>query len=207
MLSSISELIAEAAAGRMTILVDDENRENEGDLFIPADCVTAEAINFMATHGRGLICMPITEELADRLDLPPMVQQNQSSQQTGFTVSIGARQGITTGISAQDRAATVRTVVAPGAQPSDLVRPGHIFPLRAKSGGVLQRNGHTEAAVDLARLAGFSPAGVICEVMNADGTMARLPDLLKFGTLHGLKIGSIADLVNYIKSGERIAAA
>ena len=161
----------------------------------------------MATHGRGLICMPLAPELADHLDLPPMVMANQSSQQTAFTVSIGARQGITTGISAQDRAHTIKAAVSLGAVAEDLVRPGHVFPLRARAGGVLERDGHTEAAVDLARLSGFSPAGVICEIMNPDGTMARLPDLINFARLHGLKIGSIADLIAWRKNSERTMAA
>jgi 3,4-dihydroxy 2-butanone 4-phosphate synthase/GTP cyclohydrolase II len=205
-ISPIEDLIAEARAGRMVILVDDEGRENEGDLVISADCITPEAINFMATHGRGLICMPIIETLADRLNLPPMVTDNQSSHQTAFTVSIGARHGITTGISAHDRAATVRAAIAPDATAGDLIRPGHVFPLRARQGGVLARAGHTEAAVDLAVLAGYSPAGVICEVMKDDGTMARLPDLIEFGARHGIRIGTIADLIEWRKHNERKAA-
>lgn len=205
-ISPIEDLIAEARAGRMVILVDDEGRENEGDLVIPADCITPEAINFMATHGRGLICMPILETLADYLNLPPMVTDNQSSHQTAFTVSIGARHGITTGISAHDRAATVRAAIAPDAAAGDLIRPGHVFPLRARQGGVLTRAGHTEAAVDLAVLAGYSPAGVICEVMKDDGTMARLPDLIEFGARHGIRIGTIADLIEWRKHNERKAA-
>ena len=186
--------------GKLIILVDDESRENEGDLVCAAEFVSAEVINFMATHGRGLICMPIANELADQLALPPMVIDNQSSHQTAFTISIGARHGMTTGISAHDRALTVKTVITPGAGPDDLVRPGHIFPLRARSNGVLERPGHTEAAVDIARLAGFAPAGVICEIMKDDGTMARMPDLLIFAATHGLKIGTIADLIAYRKN-------
>jgi 3,4-dihydroxy 2-butanone 4-phosphate synthase/GTP cyclohydrolase II len=196
--SPVPDIIEEAARGRMVVLVDDENRENEGDLFIPAACVTPDIINFMVMHGRGLICMPMEGELADRLHLPPMVQDNQARHQTAFTVSIGAREGITTGISAHDRAHTILTAVAPDAQPSDLVRPGHVFPLRAREGGVLVRPGHTEASVDIARMAGFPPAAVICEIMRDDGAMARLPDLTDFVKKHGLKIGSIADIIAYL---------
>lgn len=207
MISSIKDIIADAAQGRMVIMVDDENRENEGDLIIPADCVTPEAINFMARYGRGLICLPMDGALIDRLQLPQMVTRNQSSQQTAFTVSIGARHGITTGISAHDRAATVLAAVAPDASPDSIVSPGHVFPLRAQEGGVLTRVGHTEAAVDIARLAGFSPAGVICEIMNEDGTMARLPQLIEFAKTHGLKIGTIADLAAYRQVHEKNKAA
>lgn len=195
MISPLSEIIKDAAQGRMVILVDDEGRENEGDLVIPADCITAEAINFMARHGRGLICLPMSGALIDRLQLPQMVADNQSCHQTAFTVSIGAKHNITTGISAHDRAETVRVAVSAQATRDDIVSPGHIFPLRARPGGVRERAGHTEAAVDLAQLAGFSAAGVICEVMNADGSMARLPHLIEFAKTHDLKIGTIADLV------------
>lgn len=207
MISPVSEIIDEARKGRMVILVDDESRENEGDLCIPADCITPEAINFMARYGRGLICMPMSGAMADHLQLPQMVPDNQSSQQTAFTISIGARQGITTGISAADRAHTIRIASAPNAGRADLVSPGHVFPLRARDGGVIERAGHTEAAVDLAKLAGFSPSGVICEVMNDDGTMARMPQLTEFARIHDLKIGAIADLVAFLKSSRKDKAA
>lgn len=207
MISSIPEIIEEARKGHMVILVDDESRENEGDLCIPADCITPEAINFMARYGRGLICMPMGGEMLDRLQLPQMVPDNQSSQQTAFTISIGARQGITTGISAADRAHTIRVASAPDTGRADLVSPGHVFPLRARDGGVIERAGHTEAAVDLAKLAGFGPAGVICEIMNDDGTMARMPQLIEFARSHGLKIGTIADLVEFQKSSRKDKAA
>ena len=179
-LLSIEEAIKHIREGRMVILVDDEDRENEGDLCMAAEKVTPDAINFMATHGRGLICLPMTGEKVDALELPPMVDNNTSPYGTGFTVSIEARCGVTTGISAADRATTVLTAVKDDAKPQDLVRPGHIFPLRAKDGGVIVRAGQTEGAVDLARLAGLRPAGVICEVMDDDGTMARMPALEKF---------------------------
>jgi len=195
--ATIEEAIEEIKAGRMVILVDDEDRENEGDLTMAAQCVTPEAINFMARFGRGLICLTMTAERCDRLDLPPMVQSNTSSFGTAFTVSIEAKRGVTTGISAADRAHTILTAVAPGATASDLARPGHIFPLRAKNGGVLVRSGQTEGSVDLARLAGLEPSGVICEIMNEDGTMARMPELKKFAKEHGLKVCTIADLVAY----------
>jgi 3,4-dihydroxy 2-butanone 4-phosphate synthase / GTP cyclohydrolase II len=195
--ASIEEAIEEIRAGRMVILVDDEDRENEGDLTMAAQCVTPEAINFMARFGRGLICLTMTAERCDRLDLPPMVQSNTSSFGTAFTVSIEAKKGVTTGISAADRAHTILTAVAPNAAASDLARPGHIFPLRAKNGGVLVRAGQTEGSVDLARLAGLEPAGVICEIMNDDGTMARMPQLKKFAKEHGIKVCTIADLVAY----------
>ncbi|MBU5636578.1 bifunctional 3,4-dihydroxy-2-butanone-4-phosphate synthase/GTP cyclohydrolase II [Geomonas sp. Red69] len=195
--ASIEEAIEEIRAGRMVILVDDEDRENEGDLTMAAQCVTPEAINFMARFGRGLICLTMTAERCDRLDLPPMVQDNTSSFGTAFTVSIEAKKGVTTGISAADRAHTILTAVAPNAQAADLARPGHIFPLRAKNGGVLVRSGQTEGSVDLARLAGLEPAGVICEIMNEDGTMSRMPELKKFAKEHGIKVCTIADLVAY----------
>ncbi len=207
MISPIDDILIEAAQGRMVIMVDDEDRENEGDLIIPADCVTPDAINFMARYGRGLICLPLAGAIIDRLQLPMMVTQNGSRQQTAFTVSIGAKNGITTGISAHDRAATILAAVAPDASANSIVSPGHVFPLRACEGGVLARNGHTEAAVDIARLSGFSPAGVICEIMNDDGTMARLPQLIEFAKTHGMKIGTIADLVTYRQRQEKDKAA
>lgn len=197
------ELIEEARSGRMFILVDDENRENEGDLIVPAQMVTPEVINFMAKEGRGLICLAMDSAMIDRLHLPLMGQQ-QSRMGTAFTVSIEAREGITTGISAADRARTIQAAIAPNAKPEDIVTPGHIFPLRARDGGVLVRAGHTEAAVDIARMAGLSPAGVICEVMKDDGTMARLNDLLSFADKHKLKIGTIADLIAYRRRTEKI---
>ncbi len=195
--SSIEEVIADIKAGKMIILVDDEDRENEGDLCMAAEAVTDEAVNFMATHGRGLICLTMSPDLVDRLRLPMMVRDNKSPYGTGFTVSIEARSGVSTGISAADRARTIQAAVAPDAKPSDLVSPGHIFPLRAKEGGVLVRTGQTEGSVDLARLAGMTTAGVICEIMNEDGTMSRMPDLEIFAGKHGLKIATIADLVAY----------
>jgi 3,4-dihydroxy 2-butanone 4-phosphate synthase/GTP cyclohydrolase II len=181
----------------MAVLIDEEDRENEGDLIFAADFVTAEKINFLATHGRGLICMPITAAHAERLNLAPMVAQNRSVHGTNFTVSIEAAHGVATGISAKDRAHTIRVAAAPDAKPSDIVQPGHVFPLIAQPGGVLARAGHTEACCDLAALAGLTPAAVLCEIMNADGTMARLPDLLVFAKAHGLKIGTIADLISH----------
>ena len=195
--SAIEEVIEDIQAGKMIILVDDEDRENEGDLCMAAEAVTDEAINFMATYGRGLICLTLSPDLVDRLRLPMMVSENKSPYGTGFTVSIEARTGVSTGISAADRARTIRVAVAKDAKPGDLVSPGHIFPLRAKQGGVLVRTGQTEGSVDLARLAGMTTAGVICEIMNDDGTMSRMPDLEKFATKHGLKIATIADLVAY----------
>jgi 3,4-dihydroxy 2-butanone 4-phosphate synthase / GTP cyclohydrolase II len=196
-LSPTTEIVADLKAGRMAILVDEEDRENEGDLVFAADFVTAEKINFLAKHGRGLICMPITAEHAARLRLPPMTPNNRSVHGTNFTVSIEAAEGITTGISAADRAHTVRVASRPDASPDDIVQPGHVFPLIAQSGGVLVRAGHTEACCDLMRLAGLSPSAVLCEIMNDDGTMARLPDLLAFAEAHALKIGTIADLIHY----------
>jgi 3,4-dihydroxy 2-butanone 4-phosphate synthase/GTP cyclohydrolase II len=196
-LLSIEKAIEHIREGRMVILVDDENRENEGDLCMAAEKVTPDAINFMATYGRGLICLPLTGEKVDALDLPPMVDNNTSPYGTGFTVSIEARCGVTTGISAADRATTVLTAVKDDSKPQDLVRPGHIFPLRAKDGGVIVRAGQTEGAVDLSRLAGLRPAGVICEVMDEDGTMARMPTLEKFSQKHGVGICTIADLIEY----------
>jgi 3,4-dihydroxy 2-butanone 4-phosphate synthase / GTP cyclohydrolase II len=194
---SIEEAIEAIRDGRMVILVDDEDRENEGDLCMAAEKVTPEAINFMAKYGRGLICLSLTREKADALDLPPMVDHNTSTFGTGFTVSIEARCGVTTGISAFDRATTILTAVADDAKPRDLVRPGHIFPLRAKDGGVIVRSGQTEGSMDLARLASLKPAGVICEIMDEDGSMARMPALEKFSERHGIGICSIADLIEY----------
>jgi 3,4-dihydroxy 2-butanone 4-phosphate synthase/GTP cyclohydrolase II len=195
--------LAEISAGRMLIVVDDEDRENEGDLTLASEFVTPEAINFMAKFGRGLICLTLTEERADHLNLLPMTQQNSSRFGTAFTETIEAREGVTTGISAADRAHTIRTAIAPGATASDLARPGHIFPLRARKGGVLVRAGQTEASVDLARLAGLNPSGVICEIMNDDGTMARVPDLVKFCAEHGLKMLTVAELIRYRLQHER----
>jgi 3,4-dihydroxy 2-butanone 4-phosphate synthase/GTP cyclohydrolase II len=191
------QAIRDIKDGKMVILVDDEDRENEGDLCMAAESVTPQAINFMATYGRGLICLAMTAEKCDSLDLPPMVDNNTSPFGTGFTVTIEARCGVTTGISAQDRATTILTAVADDCQPRDLVRPGHIFPLRAKAGGAIVRAGQTEGSVDLARLAGRKPAGVICEVMDEDGTMARMPALEKFSEKHGVGICTIADLIEY----------
>ncbi|MCB1556005.1 MAG: 3,4-dihydroxy-2-butanone-4-phosphate synthase [Alphaproteobacteria bacterium] len=196
-LSPIETIIAETRAGRMVIMVDDEDRENEGDLILPASCVTPDHINFMATHGRGLICLALEGEMVDRLGIPPMVRNNTSRQGTAFTVSIEAREGITTGISAHDRARTIAVAVDPASTEKDIAMPGHVFPLRARGGGVLTRPGHTEAAVDLAKLAGYCGAGVICEIMKDDGAMARLPDLRRFAEKHDLKIGTIADLIAY----------
>jgi len=193
----IEEALAELRAGRMIVLMDDEDRENEGDLCVAAERVTAEHINFMATHGRGLVCLSLTEERCEQLGLPMMVSENRAPLGTAFTVSIDARQGITRGISAVDRATTVRTAIRADATPADVVTPGHVFPLRARRGGVLVRAGQTEGAVDLARLAGFVPAGVICEILRDDGTMARLADLEAFAARHGLKITTIADLIEY----------
>ena len=195
--------IAEIRAGRMVVVVDDEDRENEGDLTLAAEHVTPEAINFMARYGRGLICLTLTEERADYLRLFPMTQQNSSRFGTAFTETIEAREGVTTGISAADRAQTIRTAIAPGATYSDLVRPGHIFPLRARQGGVLVRAGQTEASVDLARLAGLQPAGVICEIMRDDGEMARIPDLIPFCAEHNLRILTVAELIRYRLRHER----
>jgi 3,4-dihydroxy 2-butanone 4-phosphate synthase/GTP cyclohydrolase II len=194
---SIEEAIKDIRDGRMIILVDDEDRENEGDLYMAGEKVTPDAINFMAKYGRGLICLSMTGEKADSLDLPPMVDNNQSPLGTGFTVSIEARCGVTTGISAADRATTILTAVAENTKPRDLVRPGHIFPLRARDGGVIVRAGQTEGSVDLARLAGLNPSGVICEIMDEDGTMARMPSLEKFSEVHGIGICTIADLIEY----------
>jgi 3,4-dihydroxy 2-butanone 4-phosphate synthase / GTP cyclohydrolase II len=195
--ASITDAAADIREGRMIIIVDDEDRENEGDLVCAAEKVTPEIINFMARHARGLICLPLTEERCDELHLSPQVADNTSRLGTAFTISIEARRGVTTGISAADRATTILTAVDPRTKPHDLARPGHVFPLRAKSGGVLVRPGQTEAAVDIARIAGLTPAGVICEIMNEDGTMARMPQLRDFAVVHGLKIISVADLIRY----------
>jgi 3,4-dihydroxy 2-butanone 4-phosphate synthase / GTP cyclohydrolase II len=196
-ISPVEAIVADIRAGRMVILVDEEDRENGGDLVLAADHVTPEAINFMARFGRGLICLTLTKERCERLNLPPMVPRNGTKMGTAFTASIEAAEGVTTGISAADRARTVQAAVAPNAKASDLVQPGHIFPLQAVEGGVLMRAGHTEAGCDLAAMAGCSPAAVICEVMKDDGTMARLPDLQQFAAEHGIKIGTIADLIEY----------
>ncbi|CAM4287567.1 3,4-dihydroxy-2-butanone-4-phosphate synthase [Palleronia rufa] len=195
--SSIEEIIEDARNGRMFILVDHEDRENEGDLVIPAQMATPDAINFMAREGRGLICLSLTGERCDALGLPLMASHNSSRHETAFTVSIEAREGVSTGISAQDRARTISVAIDRGAAAADIATPGHVFPLRAREGGVLVRAGHTEAAVDIARLAGLNPSGVICEIMNEDGTMARLPDLVAFAQRHALKIGTISDLIAY----------
>ncbi len=196
-ISKPQEIIEDIRKGKMVILMDDEDRENEGDLIMAAEFVTPEAINFMATYGRGLICLTMTKERCEHLGLPPMVQDNSAPYSTAFTVSIEAASGVTTGISAADRAVTIQAAVAKDAQASDLVQPGHVFPLSAQDGGVLTRAGHTEASVDLARLAGVTPAGVIVEVLNEDGTMARRPDLEKFAEQHDIKLGTIADLIEY----------
>ncbi len=196
-ISPVEDIVADMRAGRMVILVDEEDRENEGDLVLAADHVTPEAINFMARFGRGLICLTLTKERCERLQLPPMVPRNGTKMGTAFTISIEAAEGVTTGISAADRARTVQVAVAPNAVATDLVQPGHIFPLQAVEGGVLMRAGHTEAGCDLAAMAGCSPSAVICEIMKDDGTMARLPDLQVFAAEHGLKIGTIADLIEH----------
>jgi len=197
MLTPITEALEDLRQGKPVILVDDEDRENEGDLVVAAEKITPDGVNFMAREGRGLICLALTNDVADRLDLPPMAARNEAPLGTAFTVSIEAREGVTTGISAHDRAHTIQTAIRDDARARDLVRPGHIFPLRARDGGVLVRNGQTEGSVDLCRLAGLKPAGVICEIMNDDGTMARLPDLIGFAQRHGLKIGTISDLIAY----------
>ena len=196
-ISPVDDIVAEMRAGRMVILVDEEDRENEGDVVLAADHVTPEAINFMARHARGLICLTLSRGMCERLQLPPMAARNGAKHSTAFTVSIEAAEGVTTGISAADRSRTVQAAVAPNAHADDLVQPGHIFPLQAVDGGVLMRAGHTEAGCDLAQMAGCSPASVICEIMNDDGTMARLPDLQIFAARHSLKIGTIADLIEY----------
>jgi 3,4-dihydroxy 2-butanone 4-phosphate synthase/GTP cyclohydrolase II len=203
-LSSVDEIIEDVQKGRMIILIDEEDRENEGDLIIPAEKATPEAVNFMAKHGRGLICLALTESRCDELGLELMARKNQSRHETAFTVSIEAREGVTTGISAADRAQTIRVAIDPTKGRADIGSPGHVFPLMAREGGVLVRTGHTEAAVDIARLAGMNPSGVICEIMNDDGTMARLPDLVKFAQLHGLKLARISDLIAHRRHNEQM---
>lgn len=196
-LATTEEIIAEAKAGRIFILADDESRENEGDFICPAQFATPEVVNFMITHGRGLVCLPMEKSRIDELKLPMMAERNGSRFQTAFTVSIEAREGTTTGISAFERSHTIVTAIDPAKGADDIITPGHVFPLVAQEGGVLTRAGHTEASVDIARLAGLTPAAVICEILNDDGHMARLPDLLKFGEKHGIKVGTVADLIDY----------
>jgi len=203
-ISSVEEIIDDARNGRMFILIDHEDRENEGDLVIPAQMATPEAINFMATHGRGLICLSLPGERIDALGLPLMASYNSSRHETAFTISIEAREGVTTGISAHDRARTIAVAIDAAKTGADIATPGHVFPLRARDGGVLVRAGHTEAAVDVARLAGLNPSGVICEIMNEDGTMARLPDLVAFAQKHNLKIGTISDLIAYRRRNDNL---
>ena len=202
--ASVEEAVADIRAGRMVVVVDDEDRENEGDLTLAAEFVTPEAINFMARFGRGLICLTLTEERADYLRLGPMTAENTSRYGTAFTESIEAREGVTTGISAADRARTIRVAIDPRSTAADLARPGHVFPLRARKGGVLVRAGQTEASVDLARMAGLVSAGVICEIMNDDGTMARMDDLIPFARRHGLKMGTISDLIEYRRRNDHL---
>ncbi len=202
--ASVEEAIADIRAGRMVVVVDDPDRENEGDLVVAAEFATDEAVNFMATHARGLICLCLTGERCEELGLPPMTQRNEARLGTAFTVSVEAREGVTTGISAADRAHTIAVAIDPASTPHDLVQPGHIFPLRARDGGVLVRAGQTEAAVDLARLAGLNPAGVVCEIMNEDGTMARVPDLVPYCERHGLKMITVADLIEYRRKTEKL---
>jgi 3,4-dihydroxy 2-butanone 4-phosphate synthase / GTP cyclohydrolase II len=201
---SIDDVLKDIRAGRMIIVTDDADRENEGDLVMAAEKVTAEAVNFMATHGRGLVCVPLSEERAEQLGLQRMVVDNRETYRTDFTVSVDAAKGVSTGISAQDRARTITALVDPATRPQDLIQPGHVFPLRAKPGGVLRRAGHTEASVDLARLAGLQPAGVICEILSTDGTSMRLPELVKFKKKHRLKMCSIQDLIAHRRRGERL---
>src|SRR5450432_2323192 len=201
---TIDDVLRDIAAGKVVIVTDDADRENEGDLIMAAEKATPQAINFMTMHGRGLICVPVANERAEQLGLQRMVAQNREMHRTDFTVSVDAARGVTTGISAHDRAATIRTIAKPKSTPEDLVQPGHIFPLRAKEGGVLRRAGHTEAAVDLARMAGLEPAGVICEILHDDGTMARLPELIKFAKEHALKICTIESLIRYRQEREKL---
>jgi 3,4-dihydroxy 2-butanone 4-phosphate synthase / GTP cyclohydrolase II len=203
-ISPVQDIVADLRAGRMVILVDEEDRENEGDLVLAAEHVTPEAINFMVTHARGLVCLTLTEERCRQLGLWQMARDNKSPHSTAFTVSIEAAEGVTTGISAHDRARTVRVAVAPNARPEDVVQPGHVFPIMARPGGVLIRAGHTEAGCDLAQMAGLAPASVICEIMNEDGSMARLPQLLEFAAKHQLKIGTIRDLIHYRSENEKL---
>jgi 3,4-dihydroxy 2-butanone 4-phosphate synthase/GTP cyclohydrolase II len=202
--ASVEEAIEDIRAGRMVVVVDDPDRENEGDLVVAAEFATDEAVNFMATHARGLICLCLTADRCEELGLPPMTQKNEARLSTAFTVSVEAREGVTTGISAADRAHTIAVAIDPASSPRDLVQPGHIFPLRARDGGVLVRAGQTEAAVDLARLAGLNPAGVVCEIMNEDGTMARVPDLVPYCERHGLKMITVADLIEYRRRNEKL---
>src|SRR5258708_33343216 len=201
---AIDDVVSDMAKGRIVIVTDDADRENEGDLVIAAEKVTPEAVNFMATHGRGLICVPISNERAEQLGLQRMVTQNREAQRTDFTVSVDAARGVTTGISAYDRATTILAIANPHSSPDDLTQPGHVFPLRAKPGGVLRRAGHTEATVDLAHLAGLQPAGVLCEILNEDGTMARLPELQEFKAKHGLKMCSTAGLIAWRRQREKL---
>ena len=203
-IAPVEEIVAELRAGRMVVLVDEEDRENEGDLVMVAELITPEAINFMAKHGRGLVCLTLTEERCRKLGLSQMARNNGTQYGTAFTVSIEAATGVTTGISAADRARTIQVAVARNASADDIVQPGHVFPIMARPGGVLVRAGHTEAGCDLAGMAGFEPAAVICEIMNDDGTMARLPELVEFAKAHGLKIGTIADLIHYRAASERL---
>ncbi len=205
-ISAVEEIIEDARNGRMFILIDHESRENEGDLIIPGQMATPETINFMATHGRGLICLALPGDRIDALGLPLMSSQNSSRHETAFTISIEAREGVSTGISAHDRARTVAVAIDPSKTAADIATPGHVFPLRARDGGVLVRAGHTEAAVDVSRLAGLNPSGVICEIMNEDGSMARLPDLVAFAQRHGLKIGTISDLIGYRRRHDNLVA-
>src|SRR6186997_654646 len=202
--ATIQEAIEDIRSGRFVVVVDDADRENEGDLTIAAQFVTPESIAFMATHGRGLICLCLTPERCDDLDLRPMTDHNETPLGTDFTVSVEAREGVSTGISAHDRARTIQVAIDPGSGPHDLVQPGHVFPLQARPGGVLQRAGQTEAAVDLARLAGLNPAGVVCEIMKDDGTMARVPDLVEYCERHGLKLVTVADLIEYRRRTEKL---
>lgn len=203
-ISPVQDIVAELRAGRMVILVDEEDRENEGDLVLAAEHVTPEAINFMVTHARGLVCLTLTEDRCRQLDLPLMVRDNKTPHNTAFTLSIEAAEGVTTGISAHDRARTVQAAVAKNAKPADIIQPGHIFPLMAQNGGVLVRAGHTEAGCDLAQMAGLTPSAVICEIMNDDGSMARLPQLIEFAAKHQLKIGTIRDLIHYRSENEKL---
>src|SRR5256714_4216046 len=204
---TIDDVVSDVARGRIVIVTDDADRENEGDLVMAAEKATPEAVNFMATHGRGLICVPISNERAEQLGLQRMVVRNREMYRTDFTVSVDAARGVTTGISAHDRAATIQTIANPKSTPDDLVQPGHVFPLRAKDGGVLRRAGHTEAAVDLARLAGLQPAGVLCEILHDDGTMARLPELMEFRKKHGLRICTIQSLIAHRRLKEKLVVA
>src|SRR5437588_5593680 len=200
---AIDDVLSDIAKGRIVIVTDDADRENEGDLVMAAEKVTPEAVNFMATHGRGLVCVPISNERAEQLGLQRMVAQNREMYRTDFTVSVDAARGVTTGISAHDRATTIQAIANPKSSPDDLVQPGHVFPLRAKDGGVLRRTGHTEAAVDLARMAGLQPAGVLCEILHDDGTMARLPALMEFRTKHGLRSCTIQNLIAHRRLREK----